>query len=329
LRLNEAQRIAKIGSWERNLLTNEVWWSNEVYRLLELDPEKHAPSYKAFLQAVHIDDRAHVEETVASAARQGKPYSAHHRVVLANGDTRIFHDRAYVISDDQGKPVRLVGTLQDITEHAELERELVAVSENERDRIGRDLHDGLGQLLTGISLSLKTMAARLAEEHSRHTDLAQKLSATTQEAILETSRVARLLSPRISGLGAALERLASDLNSYPDVRCRIRCQADHDEHDPVIEAHLYRIAQEASSNALRHGKAMNVEMHYQCNGKSLRLEIVDDGVGISPLTSSLEGIGLRNMRYRARIICGILEVERRQEGGTRILCSCPCRSAAS
>jgi signal transduction histidine kinase len=301
-----------------------VWWSDETYRLLGLDPSTTAPSYEAFLGSLHPDDRAHVTESLKNAIGYRIPYFAHHRVVHADGTRRTLSSQAFVVTDPDNNPVRLVGTIQDVTERVELEREILAAGERERERIGRDVHDGLGQTLTGISLSLKALTNRLERGQEIPLELLKQVEANVQEAMNETRRVTRLLSPRVSGLKVALETLVKQFDRG-GLRCTIDGQMHHAAHDPELETHLYRIAQEALSNAAKHSRALNVELRYHCDGHSIRLEVLDDGVGLPQRQRQPEGIGLKNMRYRVDMLDGVLEVEDRPNGGTRVVCSCPCR----
>jgi PAS domain S-box-containing protein len=325
-RLRRAQLIAKIGTWERDLGTNEVWWSDETYRLLGLERGDVRPSYGTFLERVHPDDRSHVMEALQRAIDTRTLYSSHHRLVLPDGTRKILYSHAHVECDASGNALRLVGTIQDITDRVHLEREIISVGERERERISRDLHDGLGQTLTGISLSLKALTNRLAKGEAPPWDILRQLETNVQQAMHETRRVTHLLSPRISGLPAALEALARQLHQ-PGLRCKVESEADHDSHDPEVEAHLYRIAQEAMSNAIRHSGAQSIELRYRCDERSIRLEIIDDGVGFCP-DEGAEGLGLRNMRYRAHMVNGNLEVRAAPGGGTRVIFACPCRCPA-
>jgi PAS domain S-box-containing protein len=328
-RLIEAQRMAEIGNWEWNLITDEGWWSAERYRLVGLDPETFKPTQYSFLETVHPEDRQRMRQLTEKAAKAGESYSEEFRAVLADGSVRHLHAQTEVICDEKGRPVRLAGTTQDITERVALEREVVAVGENERLRIGRDLHDGLGQELTGISLALQLLRRKLEDEHSPQVETVQNLTATIQNMIAEIRHIARQLSPVFStelGLCAALKTLAKEVSEYSGVKCDPRCSFDDDIHDVEIATHLYRIAQESINNALRHGAAQNIELRYGRDGDSLFLEVLDDGTGIQAENNRVDGMGLRSMQYRARMLNGRLEVGLRSQGGTRVLCSCPSQS---
>jgi len=325
-RLNEAQRLAKIGNWEWNLVTKEGWWSAERYRIAGRDPETFKPAEESFLETVHPEDRERIRQVMENAAKAGKPYSEEFRIVLPDGSVKNIHAYGEVYFDQQGRPVRTAGTTQDITERTVLEREVVAAGEHERLRIGRDLHDGLGQELTGVSLALQLLCRKLEDEHSDHTQTVQNLTVTIQSMIAEIRRIARELSPVFStelGLCAALRALAKEISENSDVKCEAHCLFDDDIHDVGIATHLYRIAQESINNALKHGDVRNIELRYGRDGDSLFLEVLDDGTGIPAKDSRIDGIGLRSMHYRARMLHGRLEVGLRTQGGTQVLCSCP------
>ena len=127
--LSEAQRIAHVGSWDWNIETGELSWSDEVYRIFGLTPQSSEATYTGFLQAVHPDDRAAVEGAVAAAlASDSHTYSINHRVVCPNGDERIIHERGEVAREG-GKPIRMIGTVQDITEVSSAKEEAGALRE--------------------------------------------------------------------------------------------------------------------------------------------------------------------------------------------------------
>ncbi len=242
------------------------------------------------------------------------------------GQSRHYMHSYYPDKSEDGTVVGVSCVVQDITERIELERDVVAVGERERLRIGRDLHDGLGQELTGVSLALQTLSQNLVREHSPHVQTVQNLTAMIQNMIAETRGFARQLSPVFStqlGLCAALRALVEEVNEHSDVRCHAHCSFEDDIHDAEIATHLYRIAQESINNILKHSEAQNIELWYGRDGDSLFLEVLDDGTGIPAKERRAEGMGLRSMRYRARMLRGRLEVGLRTQGGTRVLCSCP------
>ena len=326
-RLAEAQRIAKIGTWERDFVTGAVWWSDEVYRLLGYEPGAITPSFDSFLESVHPDDRGVLRGRVEAARRGNTNYEMDHRVIWPDGSERVLHDRAVVICDDAGVRLRFLGTLQDVTQRVQLEKEVTAVADRERARIARDLHDGVQQTLTGIALGLKGLAQKACAESSADLEEIGSYAAAVQDAIGETRRVVRRLSDTISTgttLGAALEALAQETSEHSDVTCTCVYPPREPLADREVAMQVYRIAQEAVTNALKHGSPQQIELHYRADGSRWILEVLDDGSGISTVAQVGDGLGLENMRFRARMIGGELSIERRRGRGTRVVCTIPC-----
>ncbi|MBI5197390.1 MAG: EAL domain-containing protein [Nitrospirae bacterium] len=130
--LFEAQRIARLGNWDWNIETNELHWSQEIYRIFGLTPTEFGATYEAFLNTVHPADREFVKQSVNAALDEKKPYSIDHRIIRPNGEERIVHEQAEVTFNDSGKPVRMVGTVQDITEYKRTESALIHRVEMEK-----------------------------------------------------------------------------------------------------------------------------------------------------------------------------------------------------
>jgi PAS domain S-box-containing protein len=260
----------------------------------------------------------HVEEALAKRRLQ----IWEHQLELG-GKRRHLESRFVRSTDDE-----VVVIVRDVTERMELQREVIDVEERERDRIGRDIHDGLGQSLTAISLALKRLSVELEREKSPHRLAVQRVSESVRSCIGDAGRIARALTPVMAknhGLREPLTQLAEDVNAA-GVRCSLLASIDHCAHDRELETHLYRIAQESVNNALRHATPSSIEIEYACDGTHSRLEVSDDGCGIPPAEERTAGLGLRSIRYRASLIGATLDVARRPEGGTRVTCVCPCRN---
>ena len=246
--------------------------------------------------------------------------------MLPDGSVQILQSVGQVSFTLEGRPLRMTGTAQDITDRVELEREILIAGEQERERVSRNLHDGLGQELTGISLRLQGLSEELAGEQSPHAQEIDDLTAMVQDSIAEIRRVAHDLAPSFLaevGLGAALSALADELTKHSEVTCVVNYSVDQDLQDHEIAVNLYRIAQESINNALKHGSPQKIELNVGCDKDSLLLEVLDDGSGIPSQPDRAEGLGLKSMHYRARMLHGHLDVAPRTDGGTRVLCSCP------
>jgi len=226
----------------------------------------------------------------------------------------------------------LLLVLQDASKQRALERALIEAVNREQYRIGNDLHDGLGQELTGIALMLRSVAARVTQEYPVACGDMEEISRLLSNAVESTRALARGLSPvnlERGGLTDALDGLAAharDLYGI-EVVCTRQMRSTLSLEAEVAN-HLYRIAQEAVTNAVRHGNATRVSIHLAGLQRKVRLAISDDGVGIADNAASGPGMGLKIMQYRARIAHGELKVERLQPRGTRVLCECAVSNRA-
>lgn len=220
------------------------------------------------------------------------------------------------------------GFVRDLTERKRLEAEVLEISDREQRRIGQDLHDGLGQHLAGIELMSQVLEQRLAGARSKEAGQlapeAAKISLHVREAISQARALARGLSPVVvesEGLMAALQQLADGASRMFRIQCEFDCDPPVLVTDHTVATHLYRIAQEAVSNAVKHGKTKAAQIRLRASGERIVLVIRDKGTGIPDRLPAGKGMGLRIMQYRAGIIGGSVVIQRHPEGGTSVTCS--------
>ncbi len=232
------------------------------------------------------------------------------------------------VFDDAAAIRLIIASGIDVTENKRLENAVIEISGREQRRIGQDLHDGLGQHLTGIAFLAKVQEQKLADKSLPEAAEAGKIVDLVNEAIHKTRELARGLVPVLSGphgLPSALQEWATEVEDIFRIACRFECDDPVPIQDDGAANHLFRIAQEAVHNAIRHGKARNVVIGLRgANGEGV-LSIRDDGFGISLDQLSGTGMGLRIMNYRARMIGGSLSIERVAERGTLVACLFPLR----
>jgi PAS domain S-box-containing protein len=228
---------------------------------------------------------------------------------------------------------RILVVVQDVSQRKQLESEIIEIANRERRRLGADLHDGLGQELTGISLMLRSLSKRAANAAFDASPELNEIIALVNHAIQSSRRMALGISPvtlERGGLLPALQTLiAWSRDSYNiDVRLRVSMRS------PLIigesaAAHLYLIVQEAINNAVRHGRARSIAVTLRTNRVLVSLSITDDGVGIAEITARGAGMGLKLMQYRSAMIGGVMRIKRLPQGGTRIHSVCPQDFAAA
>ena len=228
------------------------------------------------------------------------------------------------IRDTEGRVSGLVLSLLDVTERRRLERLVLEISNTERQRIGQDLHDSLGQALTGIALLTGSLAQRLARQGSPEAGTALDISTLVKDAIGQARALAQGLCPvELSGEGlyAALRGLTENIIGVFGVPCTLACDGPVLVDDNMAAQHLYHIAQEAVTNAVRHGEPSQITIRLADRDGQLTMVIEDDGIGIRKESATDRGMGLRIMSHRAGMIGAVLQVRPNPKGGTIVKCT--------
>ena len=323
-RMDLAARAANLGIWVRDLVRNETWATDEWRALLGFAKSERI-DLNGFLQKLHPEDREAVSQTFAKALDRENGYETEYRVVLPEGRIRWIASRGRVQFDGAGKPVLMRGASLDITKRKQAEEaahnlsgRLIYAQEVERTRIARDLHDDLSQSLALLSVELEVFGqsqpARLVK--------IQEFSAQVKRLSSEVHRLSHDLHPaklEQLGLVAAVRGFCKEFAAAHEMAIEF---ADRSVPRAIPEDTalcLYRIAQEALHNVVKHsgGTTARVELTMECS--ELRLTIADDGVGFDPETMHANGsLGLISMSERARFVHGLLSVKSHTGKGTRV-----------
>ncbi len=216
------------------------------------------------------------------------------------------------------------GIIRDISERKRLEQEVLDVSTQERERIGRDLHDGLGQELTGVAFLAGVLKRELAGKNRPEAESAAEIVDLVNTAISHARALVRGLCPvtlEPDGLMLSLRGLAETVQEVHGLACRFDCPRPVMIDDHHVATHLYYIAQEAVNNAIKHGRPDQIAIGLYAGRTHITLMITDDGIGFTSRRASDSGRGMHIMSYRARMIGGSLEVGPGTTGGTVVTCS--------
>jgi PAS domain S-box-containing protein len=253
------------------------------------------------------------------ATREPVTYEFHVKAI--GTETQFLENRAVLVSDD-GIGTGISITVRNITERKRLEREILDVSTRERQTIGRDLHDGLGQELTGVALMLRGLATRLGRHNPGVVGQVNEIVGLINQSIETARSLARGLLPvntNSGGLTFALRALAErsrDLYGIPvEFRTDISAELGLSETNA---SHLYRIAQEALTNTARHSGAAAAAVSLHIADGKFSLEVADDGVGTAGMDRAVSGMGLKIMKYRASMIGAKFEIAPNRPRGTVI-----------
>ncbi len=321
-RLAEAQEIGHLGSWEWDISTNEMEWSDEQYRVLGLAPQQSKPSYDTFLKCVHPEDKEFVEESIHEAISKIQPLNVTFNIVRPDGSQRFVHVVGRLITDRLNRPQRMIGTIHDITEHKEAEEELRALSqrlvglqEQERQSIARELHDDIAQSLGFLKLILDGQTTTTIKP-----DLSQAVT-IVDELITKVRDLSLNLRPRILDDLGLVPALLWYFGRY-SAQTGIAVDFKHHKVNPRLSARvstaIYRVIQEALSNVARHAGVRKVMVQLEGHPRELKISVKDKGRGFDLGSLAFSSNGINMMRERIRMLGGKFEIDSIPGKGTHI-----------
>ena len=331
--LAEAQRIAQLGSWNWDIAHNKLTWSAEIFRIFGIPQRQFGATYEAFLDSVHPVDRDRVKQAMDDAFYKQQDYSIEHRILLPDGTERTVYDRARVDYDTNGRPVRMFGTIQDITEQKRIKETLRRLKEElekkERSRLAELLHDGVGQNLQAVNLGLKMVAEKaepgvakilvgLNEEVRNAIEQVRNLSSELSPVHLEQMDLTEAIRSHVSKL---MVRVKADLRVVTD-------RWSYAFLDERIKEHCFLVFQEALTNAIKHSNASVIEIRVSVVDEAwLLMKISDNGSGFSPrkTTERYRGLGISIIQDRAQRLGGKADIQSAPSKGTRVTVRIPLK----
>ena len=294
---------------------NPVWETTLGWTIEELQG-------RPFIEFVHPGDRAATLSELDRLGEGARTIQFENRYRCKDGSHKWLQWNATSLCSQR----QIAAIARDVTLRRGLENQMIETGDREKERLGRELHDGLCQNLAGIAALSTTLSRKLAADSKSAADEAGEITRLLNETIGHARDMARGLNPvnleRI-GIAAALGSHAANVEALFQVSCGFLCRQPDRILGADVEAHLFRIAQEAVSNAITHGRAKRIEISLSFQDGNGRLSIQDDGVGITGKALTGQGAGMHTMDYRARLIGGALEVRARSRRGTKVICTFP------
>lgn len=275
---------------------------------------------KRFTEFVHHDDLDSTTNAFELVLSGSRVVQFENRFRHKDGSYRLISWTTPLI-ESEAEIVFAVG--RDITQHRTLERNLLQAADNEQRRLAHDLHDGLGQELAGVSMMARSLANKLQDNSESDSKLATRIAEQLSASLNHTRTLARGLRPveiDNEGLQSALLQLANRTTDAYPVKCTFLGMDDMPLNDPDSATHLYRIAQEAVTNAAKHGRPETIKIYLGDSQGALELKVVDDGDGMNKNPDSEAGIGMKSMRYRSNLIGAQFEVQSSRAKGTTVVC---------
>lgn len=322
-----------------------VWMTNEQHQCIYCNqalldyfglPESEVAGLN-WLKFIHPDDLERVQKNrqMLLESKGCRFFRQEFRGLTKTGQYEWILDICVPRFDAEGRFLGYTGSIIEITEQKNreealrnqqktLEKEILEISRRERARMGRDLHEGISQQLLGIGLKSILLERKLKRQGFPELEIAQEITSEINKAVANTRKISQSLFPvslAKKNLAGALTELAEQARSLFGVNLVLDIHPANAALGPEKTLHLYQIVQEAITNSVRHGRAKNIKVSLQNeSGGKNRLEIKDDGVGISKEASQSDGIGRHIMEYRARMIEGEIEIKRHPRGGTVVAC---------
>lgn len=332
--LAEAQRVASLGNWRFNLTTNEVRWSEELYRIFDIDKLDFGSNHDSFLSFIHPDDRSLVVEANRKARESGEPFEIEYRIVTRTGAVKHIREAGNATKDQVGKIIGLFGVAQEITERKLAEQrimryqerlralteEISSVGEEERRRIAGLLHDEIGQVLAMVKINLGLLSATepLPERKARIEYILDQL----QHAITFTRSLTSELVPVILyelGLEAAVESFCEDFRQRHGIEIDYRPAGTKIPFQDK-QLLLFKCIRELMYNALKHAEATSIKISLSSDTTHIRAVIEDNGIGFQekqePETNG--SFGLFSIKERLRNIGGSMSIASAPNQGTTI-----------
>ena len=332
--LNEAQRLAQIGSWQWDPKTDVLTWSEELYRLAGYDPRVAPPPFKAQEHLFTPEGWERLKRSVEKTLRTGTPYELDVEAVRTDGTRFWVTTRGEAVTDGNGQPAYLRGTTQDITERKQSEEALVSMSgrmitaqEEERARIARELHDDLSQKMAVVQIGLeefKQGIPGLSVEAKQRLDNLEEVISNVSSDLHALSHQLHPAMLESLGLVTSLKRLCTEFSSQDKLQVQFAQKNMPKEIPSDVSLCLFRIAQEGLRNVVKHSGAVAAKIELFGQADEIHLHISDSGRGFTVgAARGAVGLGLVSMRERLRLVGGQLSIESQANRGTRIRVSIP------
>jgi PAS domain S-box-containing protein len=332
-RLVEAQIVAKMGSWEAELQSMDVTWSEQTHRIFETDPARFHPTRPRFLEFIHPEDRAKVDAALAVSLDRRSPGTVEYRIVMPDGRVKILEERWQVFLDDEGTPVRLAGTCRDITERVQAEEDLQRLSglllqshDEERRRISRELHDSMGQNLVALATDLSQLRTSIPSSARKLRELASGCQDLANQCVREVRTLSYLMYPPLldeSGLEDAIRHFVNGFTARTGIKVELEVNPQFRRMRKDVELALFRVVQESLANVHRHSGSKRAKILMNRRSDGVTVQVTDSGRGASGQKRGTKrgipfqvGIGISSMIERVKLIGGHLEIVSEPNGTT-------------
>jgi len=346
----KAENIGQLGHWEWDNVQNRYETiSVGVADIVGVSPDKVRELYgnERGISLIHPEDLQYYKSTLEQSLKNGEDYDIEVRIIRQDGQLLWIHEVAEAVMDESGRVVRVIGTIQDITDSKlksddirlsrqrlrNLTTQLYAARESERALVAREIHDELGQLLTRLKMDLSWLVNRIPSHWIKLPKRIESMIVLVDSTIDFVRKLASSLRPALLdkvGLEAAIEWYIQEFVGHADYKYTLDLKTHGHRPDKERDTAIFRIFQEAITNIVRHAEADQIRMSlYQLDSK-LMLTVADNGTGIKEdVLQSPDSIGLIGMRERAGEFGGHVQIEPINTGGTQVTVTMPVEDQKS
>ncbi len=335
--LSQAEEIAHLGSWEFDVASATARVSKNLRQMYGLSPEEEF-SRELYLEHVHAKDRSRVRRALEDAATKCEPFEFQLRYILPKGETRFLYMRGHPVAGPDGKTVRLIGVVQDITDQKRMEehtrqlwRQMIQGRDEERRRMARELHESAGQSLAALKMNL----ARLYESLPKNRRLVRTLWRTsaelTEAAAREVRTMSYLMHPPLldeAGLAPALRWYARGFAERSKILVRVDLAENFGRVSRELEITVFRVVQEALTNVHRYSGSGTARIRIWRDERELHAEVQDEGCGLAIAgvaggSHTPPGVGIAGMRERVQQLNGTFDIDSVPGKGTTVRITLP------
>ena len=341
-------RASNDAIWDWNLITNEIWWSEGFHNLFGYPTQELEPTIESWTRRLHPEDRERAIEGIHKVIDRGdKTWSDEYRFCCKDGSYVHVYDQGFVVQDRAGKPVRMVGGMMDVTPRKRAEQQLElsrrqmralsarqdTLREEERTRIAREIHDQLGQMLTGLKMDLRWIEKKFRERNGDQPqlhDIGDKLADATEladQTIECVQNIAADLRPSVLdhlGLPTALKFETERFHKRAGIDITLHSIEEVPELKREVAGAMFRIFQEVLTNVARHSGATALDIRLSQKDEDLVLQVKDNGKGISPeALANPRSLGLLGMKERASLLGGEVTFDSPPNGGAVVTLRVP------
>jgi PAS domain S-box-containing protein len=340
--IREIEKIANTGSWEIDFKKEKIYWSDGLFSIYGTEPKKIVNPDEV-ISRIHPEDREKVVTNLDKVLKEKKPFVIEYKIIRPDGSTHNLLSKGDISTLEKGIITKMVGITQDITtqkeaetklknSHEQLKRlsaHLQTAREEERTHISREIHDELGQSLTGLKMDLAWIERKLKKNDEKNSTILEKITSMSQlidSTIQSIRRISSELRPGVLdylGLPAAIEWQAQDFQNRTGITCKVNLSQNDLKLTQDLSTAVFRIFQETLTNVARHSKADLVEINLKTSDDFIILEVKDNGKGITDAEiMHKKSLGLVGMQERAEMFGGKFKISG-SKNGTIVLVQIP------